>query len=168
MPPCLKEAAKARHVSGVPLRSLHEVVHLNPGLPWRTQDLRDDRVMGYLSRRAANREWKQPKKKTCVVVSKAEWIWRSEVQFRHRAWRCRVWSLPSWFAILLWSSISALCSLSYIGSGEVYSAPLHVGSVSIQAFALVCSQGPGSIHHLPHPLLLCVSQSLCAHTISPA
>ena len=46
---------------------------LKPGLPWRTQDVRDARVMGYLLRRAANREWNQPKKERCATVNKLEW-----------------------------------------------------------------------------------------------
>ena len=31
-------------------------------LPWRPQDIRDARAVGYLLRKAANREWKQPKR----------------------------------------------------------------------------------------------------------
>jgi hypothetical protein len=31
-------------------------------LPWRPQDVRDARAVGYLLRKAANREWKQPKR----------------------------------------------------------------------------------------------------------
>ena len=62
-----------------------EAVKLKPGLPWRTQDVRDARVVGYLPRRAANREWNQPKRKKCAAVSKAELSWRSEehLDIRH-------------------------------------------------------------------------------------
>lgn len=59
-------------------------VKLKPGLSWRTQVVRDARVMGYLWRRAANREWKQPKTKECAAVSKAEQSWRSEGCFAIR------------------------------------------------------------------------------------
>ena len=42
---------------------LCEAVKVKPGLPWRCQDVRDARVMESLLRRAANREWNQPKTK---------------------------------------------------------------------------------------------------------
>ena len=38
-------------------------------------------------------------------------IWRA---FCYQAWRCSVWSLPSWFSGLLCSSISSLWPLPYI------------------------------------------------------
>jgi hypothetical protein len=41
-------------------------------LPWRFQDIRDARAMGYLLRKAANREWNQPRRKNCVIVNKPE------------------------------------------------------------------------------------------------
>jgi hypothetical protein len=41
-------------------------------LPWRLQDVQDARVMGYLLRKAASREWKQPRRKKFVVVNKDE------------------------------------------------------------------------------------------------
>ena len=62
-------------------RPLCEAVKLKPGLPWRTQDVRDAKIMGYLPRRAANREWNQPKRKKCVAVTEAERSWRSEERF---------------------------------------------------------------------------------------
>jgi len=63
-------------------------------LPWILQNVRDVRTAEYLLKKAANREWNQPKK--CVAVIKAERSWRSEEHFiiRH-GWRCRVWSLHS-------------------------------------------------------------------------
>ena len=36
-------------------------------LTWRPQDVRDARVVGYLLRKAANREWNQPRKKKFAV-----------------------------------------------------------------------------------------------------
>ena len=65
-------------MSGVSLnegleRSLCEAVKVKPGLPWRPQDVGDARVMGYLPRKAANREWNQLKRKMCVAVDKVEW-----------------------------------------------------------------------------------------------
>ena len=47
-------------------------------LPWRLKDVKDARAMGYMLRKAANREWNQPKRKKCVAVNKAERSWRSE------------------------------------------------------------------------------------------
>jgi hypothetical protein len=41
-------------------------------LPWRTQDVRDARAVRYLLWKAANREWKQPRRKKFVAVSKDE------------------------------------------------------------------------------------------------
>ena len=51
--------AETRHLSlnrSLVERPFHEVVKLKSGLPWRTQDVRDARVMGYLLRKTANRE----------------------------------------------------------------------------------------------------------------
>jgi hypothetical protein len=33
----------------------------------------------------------------------------------HQTWKCIVRSLPSWFLVLLWSSISSLCSFLCFG-----------------------------------------------------
>ena len=41
-------------------------------LPWRPQDVRDARAMGYMLRKAANREWNQPRRKKFVAVNKDE------------------------------------------------------------------------------------------------
>jgi hypothetical protein len=38
-------------------------------LPWRPQDVQDTRAVGYLLRKGANREWKQPRKKNFVAVN---------------------------------------------------------------------------------------------------
>ena len=54
---------------------------LNPGLLWRSQDVRDARVVEYLQIRTANREWKHSKRRKCVVLNKAEWNWKSEEHF---------------------------------------------------------------------------------------
>ena len=67
----LKKAAEAWCVSGVSLngglleRPLCEAVKLKPGLFWRIQDVRDVRVMGYLLKGPADREWNQPKRNVC-------------------------------------------------------------------------------------------------------
>ena len=41
-------------------------------LPWRLKDVKDARAMGYMLRKAANREWKQPRRKQFVAVNKNE------------------------------------------------------------------------------------------------
>ena len=43
-----------------------EVVKLK--LPWIPQDVRDVRIVGYLPRKAANREWNQPKRTKFVAA----------------------------------------------------------------------------------------------------
>jgi hypothetical protein len=72
-------------------------------LPWRLQGVWDARAMEYLLRIAPNRKWNHPRRKKFVSVNeddeKGVDIWRP---FRHLPWRCRVWSLPSWFPDLLW------------------------------------------------------------------
>ena len=47
-------------------------------LPWRLKDVKDARAMGYMLRKAANREWNQPRRKQFVAVNKDEKEWRSE------------------------------------------------------------------------------------------
>ena len=54
--------------NGDPERSLCEAVKMKPGLPWRLQDVGDARAVGSLLRRAADREWNQPKREKCVAV----------------------------------------------------------------------------------------------------
>ena len=41
-------------------------------LPWRPQDVRDARVISYLLRKTANREWIQPRRKKFVAINKDE------------------------------------------------------------------------------------------------
>ena len=41
-------------------------------LPWRLKDVKDTRAMGYMLRKAANREWNQPRRKQFVAVNKDE------------------------------------------------------------------------------------------------
>jgi hypothetical protein len=38
--------------------------------------------MGYLLRKADNREWNQPKRKKCVAVNKAERSWTSDMEMQ--------------------------------------------------------------------------------------
>jgi hypothetical protein len=41
-------------------------------LPWRLKDDKDARAMGYMLRKAANREWNQSRRKQFVAVNKDE------------------------------------------------------------------------------------------------
>jgi hypothetical protein len=41
-------------------------------LPWGLKDLKDARAMWYMLRKAANREWNQPRRKQFVAVNKDE------------------------------------------------------------------------------------------------
>jgi hypothetical protein len=41
-------------------------------LSWRLKDIKDARAMGYMLRKAANREWNQPRRKQFVSVNKDE------------------------------------------------------------------------------------------------
>ena len=41
-------------------------------LPWRLNNVKDARAMGYTLRKAANREWNQPRRKQFVAVNKDE------------------------------------------------------------------------------------------------
>lgn len=72
---------------GGPERPLYEAVKVKPGLPKNPQDTGDARVVGYLSKKVAKREWTQPKRKKCVAVNKADRSWRPEEHFdiRHEA-----------------------------------------------------------------------------------
>jgi hypothetical protein len=50
-------------------------------LPWRPKDVKDARAMGYMLRKAANREWNQPRRKQLIAVNKIKKEWRSEDHF---------------------------------------------------------------------------------------
>lgn len=68
--PQLRKATEERHVVEMSLhggqeRPLGEAVKVKPGLLWRPQDVGDARAVGYLPRRAANREWDQPRREVC-------------------------------------------------------------------------------------------------------
>ena len=60
-----KENAEVEQKSGVSKIGgqeipFHEALTLKPGLPWRTQYVKDVRVIGFLLRIATNRECQQP------------------------------------------------------------------------------------------------------------
>lgn len=43
------------------------------------QDVGNTRVVGYLTRKAVNEEWKHPKREEFIAINKAEIIWRFEM-----------------------------------------------------------------------------------------
>ena len=70
-----KERHKPKHVSGMTLnggleRTLCEAVKLKSGLSWRLKDVGDDRAMGYLQRRAANRDGTSPRERAMLQSTK--------------------------------------------------------------------------------------------------
>ena len=68
-------------ISDIGIRSYEVKVALET----TTQAIRDARALGYLQRKAANRECNQPRRKKCVAVNKHERSWSSEehVIIRH-------------------------------------------------------------------------------------
>ena len=65
--PALRRSPKD-HVGSQTLKQ--EAVTLK--LPWRLKDVKDARAMGYMLRKAANREWNQPRRKQFIAVNKVE------------------------------------------------------------------------------------------------
>jgi hypothetical protein len=60
-------------------------MEVKPKLCWRPQDVEHSRPLIYLPRRAANREWNQPKKEACVVEKEAKNAEPSKLSdLRHR------------------------------------------------------------------------------------
>ena len=59
-------------------RNHHEKLKVKPGLCWKHHNVGDSRVVGYLLRKAANREWNKPKREKFVSTNNTERNWRSE------------------------------------------------------------------------------------------
>ena len=57
--------------------------------------MKDARAMGYVPRKAANREWKQSKGMNFVVSNKDESSWISDIEMHSFK------SFSSWFLVLL-------------------------------------------------------------------
>ena len=51
-------------------------------LLWQPWDVRCARAMGYLLRKAANREWNQPERRNCIAANKAERSWTSDMEMQ--------------------------------------------------------------------------------------
>ena len=56
-------------LTGGPKRSLCEAVKLKPGLPWRTQGVRDARYLWDARQGELLMEWNQAKRMECVAVN---------------------------------------------------------------------------------------------------
>jgi hypothetical protein len=101
------------------------------------QDVEDARLMGYLLRRATNREWEQFKRKKCVAVNKAERSWGSEKHFDVRYGDamfgvCRVW--------LRFGPVFSHCVPFYtFWNGNAYPVPVYVGSMWFGFYSLILS-----------------------------
>ena len=59
-------------------RDHHEKLKVKPGLCWQHQNVGDSRVVGYLLKKAGNREWNKPKREKFVSTNNNERNWRSE------------------------------------------------------------------------------------------
>jgi hypothetical protein len=111
--PQLRKVSEARQVVsseslyGGQERRLCEAVKVKPGFCCCAQAVGSARAVGELPRRAADWEWKQPKRENCAAASKAERT-GSEAFFDIRHGDA-VWSLPCWvfvqysFTMLLFS-----------------------------------------------------------------
>lgn len=132
LPQRLRKASGARIASGVsqrgvPERPLWEAVKVTMWLPWRPQDVRDARAMEFLPKRAANRDWNQPKKKKCMQsiklnrVGDLKRISTLDMEMQSSEFVQLVFSLAliKYFPIMV-------PSLGF--EGDEYLVPLYVGS----------------------------------------
>jgi hypothetical protein len=101
---------------------LYETMKVRHGLPWRPQDVRDARVMGYLPRIADNREWNQPRETSVLQSTNLKGLGdlksalTSDTEMESLEFAQLVF-------ILLWSSISSLCPISYDLEQSLYPVP---------------------------------------------
>lgn len=76
---------KLAETGGVPVWMSREIfMWSSEDKPWvflQCLDIKDFRMVGYLSRRAVKRVWDQPKREKCAVVNKAQSSWRSKEYF---------------------------------------------------------------------------------------
>ena len=103
-------------------RLLREAVKVKSGLPWRPQDVDNARAMQHLVRKVANREWNQPKRKTCTVGNKAErsWTLTSDMEMQSLEF------VPC-FSALLWSVLE-----------QLNFSPLEIGELVFLRICLSC------------------------------
>ena len=108
-------------------RPLGKATKLKPEQPWRLQDVRDVRAIGYLLGRAANREQKQPRKKKYGIV-KTEWNWKSEESFDIRHGDVEFGSCPAGFGLIfIQYFLTMLAHLPMFLNGNICTVPLFIG-----------------------------------------
>ena len=96
--------------------------------PWRFQDVRDIRAIGYLLRRAANREQKQPREKKYCIVNTTEWNWRSEESFDIPHGDAEFGSCPAEIGLaLVQYFLTMLAHSPMFWNGNVCTVPLFIG-----------------------------------------
>ena len=83
----------------------------------------------YPPRRAANREWNQPKRKKCVAVNKAEQSWRSEEHFDIRYGDADSGACPDGFQSCFVLVFPYHAPFPMFWNSNVYLVPLYVGSM---------------------------------------
>jgi hypothetical protein len=66
MPALRREPKRSSGIPDIKKRSC------NIEIAWRFKDVKDARAMGYMVRKAANREWNQSRRKQFVAVNKEE------------------------------------------------------------------------------------------------
>ena len=116
LPLQVKEVMETRYTSGMSLHGglygpLSEAVKVKPGLGWKPQDAGNARVLGYLPRKATDREWNQTKTKKCTVVNNTEKSWRREEHFDTRYRDAESGVCQAGFGLAS-PSVSSLCALA--------------------------------------------------------
>lgn len=107
-----------------------QAVKVKPGLPWRPQDVGDSRALGYLLRKAADREWSQPKREKCLVVNKSERNWRSEECFDIRHGDIAFGVCPAGFLLSFFGLVFPhYAPFPMFWNSNVYPVPLYDGSM---------------------------------------
>lgn len=109
---------------GGPERSLHNAVKVKPGLKKKHQDVGGIRAVGCLPKKTAYKEWNQAQRGKCAAVNKAKRVEPSKVSDRRPV--APGLSLPRWISVLLWFSISFLCSIPPNWNNNVYSVPVFL------------------------------------------
>ena len=104
---------------------------------WRPQEVGDFRTMGYLLRRAANREWNQPKRKKYVSVKKAERSWRSEEHFDIRLGDEEFGVCPAVFQFCFGPVYPHYVPFPVFWNTNVCFVPLYAGNMWFVCFLLL-------------------------------
>ena len=87
------------------------------------------RIVGYLPRKAANREWNQPNRKKYIAINKVKWSWRSEELFDIRHGDAEFGVFPDNFQSCFGPVFPHYASVPKFWNDKVYPVPLYVGSM---------------------------------------